>query len=92
MNKTEIVDAIASELEISKNKASEAFDLVFNSIKKAVAENIKVSIPDFGAFEQRERSARKGRNPQTGAEIDIPASKAVGFKVAKKFKDKLAQG
>ncbi|MFP9216771.1 HU-related DNA-binding protein HupN, partial [Enterococcus faecalis] len=60
---------------------------VFDTISEALKSGEKVSIPGFGTFEVRERAARKGRNPQTGEEIDIPATKAPAFKPAKALKD-----
>ena len=87
MNKTELVAAIAKETELSKKEAEAAVkafvDVVANELKKGD----KVSLVGFGTFEVRERAARVGQNPQTGAKINIPASKAPAFKAGKALKD-----
>ena len=87
MNKTELVAAIAEQAGISKagaEKVVAAFtDTVTNELKKGG----KVSLVGFGTFEVSERKARTGRNPQTGAEMKIAASKAPKFKAGKAFKD-----
>ena len=87
MNKTELVNSVAEATELSKKDASKAVDAVFETIQSALAEGEKVQIIGFGNFEVRERAARKGRNPQTGAEIDIAASKVPAFKPGKALKD-----
>ncbi|PZX07712.1 nucleoid protein Hbs [Psychrobacillus insolitus] len=87
MNKTELVNSVAEATELSKKDASKAVDAVFETIQSALAEGDKVQIIGFGNFEVRERAARKGRNPQTGAEIDIAASKVPAFKPGKALKD-----
>ena len=87
MNKTELVAAIADEAGISKKdaeKAVKAFtDVVANTLKKGD----KVQLVGFGTFEVSKRAARTGRNPQTGAEMKIKASKAPKFKAGKALKD-----
>lgn len=87
MNKTELVAKVAEVASISKKDAASAVDAVFNSITDALQGGDRVQLVGFGTFEVRERSARKGRNPQTGAEIDIPASKVPAFKPGKALKD-----
>ena len=87
MNKTELVNSVAEATELSKKDASKAVDAVFETIQSALAEGDKVQLIGFGNFEVRERTARKGRNPQTGAEIDIAASKVPAFKPGKALKD-----
>jgi len=72
---------------LSKKDAAKAVETVFSTITDALKEGGKVQLIGFGNFEVRERSARKGRNPQTGAEIDIPASKVPAFKPGKALKD-----
>ncbi|MCT7694061.1 MAG: HU family DNA-binding protein, partial [Lactobacillus iners] len=62
-------------------------DLVFNFVKETLSKDEKVQLIGFGTFEVRERAARKGRNPQTGAEIEIPASKVPAFKPGKALKE-----
>lgn len=87
MNKTDLVNAVAEKSELSKKDAGKAVDAVFESIMDSLSEGEKVQIIGFGNFEVRDRSARKGRNPQTGEEIEIPASKVPAFKAGKALKD-----
>ena len=71
MNKTELINAVAEASELSKKDATKAVDAVFESILEALKNGDKVQLIGFGNFEVRERAARKGRNPQTGEEIEI---------------------
>jgi DNA-binding protein HU-beta len=87
MNKTELINAVAETAELSKKDAGKAVDAVFDNIIKALADGDKVQLLGFGNFEVRERAARKGRNPQTGDEIEIAASKSPAFKPGKALKD-----
>src|SRR5690606_41491713 len=80
MNKTELINSVAESTELSKKDATKAVDAVFQSIQDALANGDKVALIGFGNFEVRERAARKGRNPQTGEEIEIAASKVPAFK------------
>jgi DNA-binding protein HU-beta len=86
VNKTELRDAIASHADLTNAQADKALEAVITSITSAVAKGEKVSLPGFGTFESRERSARTGRNPQTGETMEIAASKAPAFKPATAFK------
>ncbi|MBN2729144.1 MAG: HU family DNA-binding protein [Bacteroidales bacterium] len=83
MNKSELVSAIASDAGISKSDAEKALNACTESIKKALASGDGVQLIGFGTFSISERSARTGRNPQTGKEIQIPAKKVVKFKPGK---------
>ena len=87
MNKTDLVNAVAEKGDLSKKDAAKAVDAVFDSVMDSLKDGEKVQIIGFGNFEVRDRSARKGRNPQTGEEIDIPASKVPAFKPGKALKD-----
>lgn len=87
MNKTELVNAVAEQAELSKKDAAKAVDAVFESIANALKDGDKVQLVGFGSFEVRERAARKGRNPQTGEEIEIAATKNPAFKPGKQLKD-----
>ncbi|GEK35181.1 HU family DNA-binding protein [Kurthia sibirica] len=87
MNKTELVNSVAVAAELSKKDASKAVESVFETIQAALAKGDKVQLIGFGNFEVRERAARKGRNPQTGKEIQIAASKVPAFKPGKALKD-----
>ena len=90
MNKTELINSVAEKAELSKKDASKAVDAVFEAIAGALQEGDKVQLVGFGNFEVRERQARKGRNPQTGEEIDIAASKIPAFKPGKSLKDQVS--
>ena len=92
MTKAELVDAIAKDtrsLNVSKRAVEEIVDSAFTNIAKAVKKESRFSYPSFGTWNVRKRAARKGRNPQTGAEIRIKASKTVGFKPAPSLKASL---
>lgn len=87
MNKSELVDAVASEADLSKADAGRAVDAVLNQVTKALKVGDSVSLVGFGVFSVRKRAARQGRNPKTGEPIQIPAGKTPGFKAGKALKD-----
>lgn len=87
MNKTDLVNVVAEKTDITKKDTAKIVDAVFDSIMDALSTGDKVQLIGFGNFEIRERAARKGRNPQTGEEIEISASKSPAFKPGKAFKD-----
>ncbi|MFF2887601.1 MULTISPECIES: HU family DNA-binding protein [Paenibacillus] len=87
MNKTDLIAKVAELTDLSKKDATKAVDAVFEAISDALQSGDKVQLVGFGNFEVRERQARKGRNPQTGEEIDIAASKMPAFKPGKSLKD-----
>jgi len=87
MNKTELVSSVSTHADISKAAAASAVDAVFDSIKGALMQGDTVSLIGFGTFTVRKRAARTGRNPQTGIEIKIKASKTPAFKAGKALKD-----
>lgn len=87
MNKAELIAKIAEESKLTKKAAETALDAFVTSVEGALKNGEKVQLVGFGTFEVRERAARKGRNPQTKAEIKIPASKAPVFKAGKALKD-----
>jgi len=89
MNKTELVDAIAQDAEITKKAASAALDSMLDAISRALSQGDDVSLVGFGTFSVSDRAARTGRNPRTGEEIQIPASKTVKFKTGKELKEKV---
>lgn len=89
MNKTELIAAVAEKSDLSKKDAEKAVNALVDTIEDALKNGEKVQIVGFGAFEAKCRPARKGHNPLTGAEIDIPASKAPSFKAGKALKDAL---
>lgn len=87
MTKGDLVDKIASEADISKSAAEKALKAVTDGITGALKKRDKVSLVGFGTFDVSKRAARKGRNPQTGAEINIKASNVPKFKAGKALKD-----
>ncbi len=87
MNKTDLIDAIAESADISKAAAGRALDGFVDAVTDALKKGDQVSLVGFGSFTVRERAARSGRNPQTGATIQIKASKSPAFKAGKALKD-----
>jgi DNA-binding protein HU-beta len=87
MHKTDIVVAVANKLELSAHKADLAVSAFIEQITNALSRGETVSLLGFGSFNVSERAARTGRNPQTGAVIEIAASKSVSFKPGKALKD-----
>ena len=89
VNKAQLVDAVASKADMSKADAGRAVDATLSAIGGALSGEDSVSLVGFGTFSVRHRAARMGRNPQTGATIQIGASKSVGFKAGKALKESL---
>ncbi len=87
MNKSELIDAIASQAQLSKADAGRALDALTHAVSDSLKKGDTVTLVGFGSFEVKERAERKGRNPQTGAEITIAAAKIPGFKAGKALKD-----
>ena len=87
MNKSELVDAVAEESGLSKASAAKAVDAFVNAVNGALKNGDQVTIVGFGTFLVRERTARSGRNPQTGEVIQIAAAKVPAFKPGKALKD-----
>ena len=87
MNKAELIDAVAADADLSKAAAGRALDAALEAITKALKKKDTVTLVGFGTFSVRKRSARIGRNPKTGEEIKIRASKVPGFKAGKALKD-----
>ncbi|MBM7603058.1 DNA-binding protein HU-beta [Metabacillus crassostreae] len=87
MNKTELINEVASRSELSKKDVTKAVDSVLDVLLNTLKEGDKVQLIGFGNFEVKERAARKGRNPQTGEEIEIAASKVPSFSPGKSLKD-----
>ena len=86
MNKTDLVDRVADDADISKKSAAAAIDALVDGVISAVQRGDKVSILGFGTFNPTRRAARMGRNPQTGAPVEIAASKGVRFAPGAAFK------
>lgn len=90
MNKSELIDAIAASAQLTKADAARALDGFTNAVTNALKEGDSVALVGFGIFSVKERAARKGRNPKTGEEIEIAASKVPDFKAGKGLKDAVA--
>ncbi|SHE96049.1 bacterial nucleoid protein Hbs [Seinonella peptonophila] len=87
MNKAELVERVAEITGKTKKEAAASVDAIFKAISEALEKGEKVTLIGFGNFEVRERAARTGRNPQTGEEIQIEASKVPAFKPGKQLKE-----
>ena len=87
MNKNDLVGNVAQKTDLSKADAAKAVDSVFDAITEALQGGDEVRLVGFGTFVVSARAESKGRNPQTGAEITIPASKQPKFKAGKGLKD-----
>jgi len=87
VNKAELIDAVAESADISKAEAGRAIDGMTAAVSNALKKDDSVTLVGFGTFSVRERAARKGRNPQTGEEINIKAAKLPVFKAGKTLKD-----
>ncbi|REJ36063.1 MAG: hypothetical protein DIU82_05880 [Bacillota bacterium] len=91
LTKTELIDRVAAKSGLTKKDAGKAVDALFEAVTEALAGGERVQIVGFGTFEVRERAARRGRNPQTGADIQIAARKIPAFKAGKALKDSVAK-
>jgi len=86
MNKTELIAKVAEATDMTKKEATQSVEAILSVITEALSSGEKVQLIGFGNFEVRNRAARKGRNPQTGEEIHIPASKVPAFRPGKQLK------
>ncbi|MCL6596819.1 MAG: HU family DNA-binding protein [Firmicutes bacterium] len=86
-NKNELIAKVADRAGLSKKDSEKAINAFIDTVSDSLKAGQKVSVVGFGTFEVRERAARKGRNPQTGKEIEIPASRSPAFKAGKTLKD-----
>lgn len=87
MNKKDLIDAVAATTGETKRAVTDVLDSALTEIQKNVKKGERVSLPGFGTFERRQRSARTGRNPQTGEPIKVKASKVPTFKAGSAFKE-----
>ena len=87
MNKAQLIDAIAGDAKLTKADAKRALDAFIENTSKALKKGDRVALVGFGSFSVSKRSARTGRNPQTGKEIQIPAKKVVKFKAGAELAD-----
>lgn len=90
MNKQELIDAIATATGESKRVAGDMLNATLETIQGQVKKGERVSLPGFGTFERRARSARTARNPRTGEEIKVPATKVPAFKAGATFKSSVS--
>ncbi|BCV20033.1 transcriptional regulator [Moorella sp. Hama-1] len=91
MNKMDLVASVAEKADLTKKDAERVVSAVLASIEEALAQGEKVQLVGFGTFEIKERAARVGRNPRTGEEIQIAATRAPVFKAGKALKDAVAR-
>lgn len=89
MNKTDLIEIVAKEADLKKKDADAAVNAVLCAIEKALIDGDKVQLIGFGTFEVKDRAAKTGRNPATGAAIEIAASKQIKFSAGKTLKDKV---
>lgn len=87
MNKSQLVDAIKEKTDLTKKEIELVVNTTFETIATTLQHGDKVAIGDFGTFSVKTRAARKGRNPQTGQEIEVPAGKSPAFKPFKLLKE-----
>lgn len=89
MNKTDLVNKIAEKSGLTKKDSEKALNSIIEGVEEALVNSDKVQLVGFGSFEVKQRAARKGRNPKTMEEIDIPESKVPTFKAGKDLKERL---
>lgn len=89
MNKAELISVMAEKSGLTKKDSEKALNSFIETVEEALVKGEKVQLVGFGTFEVRERSARKGRNPQTGEEIDIPAVSVPAFKAGKALRESI---
>jgi integration host factor subunit beta len=87
MTKADIVEQVSREAEMTKKDAEQLVEIVFDSIIEALNKGEKVELRGFGSFRTRQRGARKGRNPKSGAAVEIPAKRVAYFKPGKELKE-----
>jgi len=92
MTKADIAGKVQAKLDLNGKQAAEVVDIVFETVKEALAEGHDIKINGFGDFTVKDRAARPGKNPQTREPITIPASRAVSFKARKALKDSINPG
>lgn len=87
MTKADLVEKVATEAEMTKKDAEQLVEIIFESIIDSLNKGEKIELRGFGSFRVRERNARQGRNPKTGASVKIPAKRVAYFKPGKELKD-----
>jgi len=91
VTKADLIDAVAGGADLSKRQATHVVELIFDEIKKALQEGDRVALTPFGSFVVRTRGAREGRNPKTGARIEIPARTVPAFVAGRSLKEAVAK-
>ncbi|MBO4368216.1 MAG: HU family DNA-binding protein [Clostridia bacterium] len=91
MNKTELIEVVSSKAEVTKAEAGRVVNAVLEAVNEGLKSDGKVVLPGFGSFEVRKRTARVGRNPRTGEEIKIKASKVPAFRPGKGMKEAVSK-
>jgi DNA-binding protein HU-beta len=91
LTKTELIDKVAEKTKLTKKDSAKVIDAMIGAISGSLAKGNKVQLVGFGSFDVRKREARKGRNPQTGAEIKIAARKVPVFRAGKALKDAVSK-
>lgn len=91
ISKSSLIDMVAKEVEMTKVQIEKVYHSIFDNITQSLVKGDAVALPDFGIFSTKIRKARTGRNPKTGATLNIPESKVAGFKVGKKLKDSVSE-
>jgi DNA-binding protein HU-beta len=89
MNKSDLIHLVAERLHLNHSESERMVNIVLDSIKQGLQEKGRVTLTGFGSFDLRSRKKRDGRNPQTGESMSIPASRTVGFKPGKTWKEAL---
>jgi integration host factor subunit beta len=87
MTKADLVERVAKDADLTKKDAEQLVEIVFDSIVASLNEGQKIELRGFGSFRVRQRNARSGRNPKTGAPVDIPAKRVAYFKPGKELKE-----
>ncbi len=90
MNRGQLIDAVAAATDLPRTQVEATITATLAQVRGVVASGEKVQLPGFGTFEPRERGARTARNPSTGAQLQLAATRAVGFKVGATFKQEVA--
>jgi len=87
MNKAELVEAVSDKTGITKKQARNVIDAITDTVKETLSKGERITLVDFGTFHVRQRKARKGRNPQTGEKLEIPAKKVAKFRAGKNLRE-----
>ncbi len=92
MTKADLVEKVAAEADMTKKDAEQLVEIIFESIVSTLNKGEKIELRGFGSFRVRQRNARKGRNPKTGASVNIPAKRVAYFKPGKDLKEVINNG